>query len=523
MKFKRYLVFIITIMLAVCLVGCGEANTEKAVANNIEKSTAKLDGIIERLDEMNYEDIIIDDISPFGVENTSISSKLEKTKYYSVGTGETKTYPTSILTANKSKDNAKFVSTDKIDLDKTSGTKFNTTNAGNQNCTNGNCYSNKNYSATRTSNYKPRYVNETSESFSRDGLNNYLILIENVYNTCSDCISCDAECKNEMSKIKQNISDCKVLSSKLKDGSIKLSESEIDSCNNCLNDLQACSYKLNLTKDNINLKEKNVTKLKDNLSKNLISLQDAYSKLLSALESRLDYLCGCNDCINSLCDIINKTNVNIAEAEKNKSNEQDIVRNEEKLKGEQAQNVDDVSSNNYLTNNISKKSSNSNQNKNYTAKNTTKKFNNNNSSNSKKIDYANKTDFNNQGKITKNNTNYAKKASNSNNFNENNKENKNLNNNNNLQNRQNDNQNFNNTQNANLESNMPNTNYGATYNPAPNGNNFPYGYNYQNGYGYPYNYGYGNTPYPPRNIDTYRTITKNIFSATLNTPESIRA
>lgn len=598
MKFKKYFVLIITILLALCLVGCGEANTEKAVANNIEKNTAKLDSIIQRLDEINYDDIIIQDISPFSSGRTSTISNvnnLEKTKYYSVGRGETKPYQPSSLVTNTSKDNAKFVSADKIDIDKNSTTynkntlrnninkNYSTKRLTSKNCENGNCQ--ENYTASRTSTYTPRYVNEISSSFSRNGLDNYLNQIEIVYNTCADCIGCSAECKNETARIKQNINECKVLGGKLKDGSIKLSEAEIDSCNDCLNDLQACSYKLNLTKDNITIKEKDVTKLKDNLSKNLSQLQEAYSKLLAALESRLDYLKSCDNCITSLCDIINKTNVNMVEAEKNKSNKEDIILSEDKLKNEQENNktyeegILDTTKNTTASN-TAKKSSTNTQNKSYSTKklNTTKNTQNitqkntsNNSNNSKNninpykkiVENRNVKSGSNQTQNTSNKTNINSTNINSNkkyrdniqrtpNTNENaNNSNEKTNKAQNYQskidkdNEQTTQQNINesnlytksvpnsnneNQQNLNNNQNLPNSNTSQNMtglnaqNVPSNGNlnNFPNVNNVpntapvnpyiQNGYnnGYPYGYGYGNRPYPPRNIDTYRTIIKNI-------------
>ena len=510
MKLKKYFIVAITILLALCLVGCGEANTEKAVANSIEKNTAKLDGIIQKLDEINYDDIIIQDISPFSSEQTSTVNNLERTKYYSVGRGESKKYPSSALLTNKSKENAKFVSTDKIDIPE------------NRNSLKNNSY--KSYSTNRVNNYTPRYVNETSNNFSRNGLDNYLSQIEIVYNTCADCIGCSAECKNETAKIKQNINQCKVLSSKLKDGTIKLNESEIDSCNDCLNNLQACSYKLNLTKDNIAIKEKDVTKLKDNLSKNLSQLQEAYSKLLTALESRLDYLKNCNDCIASLCDVINKTNVNMQEAEKNKSDKEDIDLTEDKLKNEQenTKTYEDgiLDSKQNLT--PTKSLSNTSKNKNYVAKNTstnskneTNKYSKNQANPYKKIvEDRNVKRSSNQTQNKPNNTtkneNFGKKyrdnlirtpyvndsnnnAENMQNYQSKIDSNKNTEN----QNQQNFNTAQNNANRSNQ--NIPNVNNNGNFNNVPVNP-------YQNGY----NYGYGNMPYPPRNIDTYRTIIKNI-------------
>lgn len=339
MKIKKILTLVFTVLLAICLVGCGNQNTEAAVAKNIEKNTAKLDTIIQRLEDLNYEDIVIDDISPLADStfNTTNNVNAEQTRWYAIGNG-TRQYSTMPVAQNKPANNAKYVNSDKVELNQ--NTKSHITQNGNHNnCANGECFNTnrRNYNATRTSNYTPKYINEVSNNFTRNSLDNYLNQVQIVYNTCADCISCNAECKNQTVRLKQNIGDCKTLSGKLKDGTITLSDNEIYSCNQCLDNLSSCSLRLNSTKDNIMLKEKDVVNLKDNLTKNLEALKDAYSRLLTALESRLDYLKECNSNIDSLCDIINKTNVNYAEAEKNRSYEKDIVYEDENIEEENIQ------------------------------------------------------------------------------------------------------------------------------------------------------------------------------------------
>ena len=488
MKFKKAITAVLVILLAICMVGCGETNTEAAVANNIEKSTTKLNTIIERLEEINYDDIIIDDITPLAdstFKTTSQTKAMQKSKWYAVGTGQSGTYQTSRLAGNKQSSNAKYVSTDKIDISTNQNrtkTKRQADRISHTNCENGNCYeyptNNAGYTTQRTasSSYTPKYVNEVSNNFTRDALDSYLSQIEIVYNTCSDCISCNAECKNETAILKQNISDCKVLSGKLKDGTIKLSEQEINSCNSCLDDLQACSYKLNSTKDNVTIKEKDVTKLKDNFSKNLASLQNAYEKLLTAVESRLDYLKGCNDCIYSLFDIINKTNVNISAAEKNKSNQTDIFLNEERMQEETENNIYD---NSILDSR-----------ENYSA-NQTKATNFRTNTSQKSAKRQNSQTNNNMPPKRPFRENYRPEVE---------------------QNQPNDLQKKTSGDGNQAQQNDIDTNQNQIYpNPAMNpniANQYPNGWNYQNGY-YGQNYPYGNRPYPPRNIDTYRNVIKN--------------
>lgn len=436
MKIKKVFILIFTLFIAFSLVGCGETNNEVAIGNNIEKSTTKLSNIIEKLESLDYDKIIIEDISPLHDSTfRTVSSKkgLEKSTWYAIGT--TNKVPTNSLNRPK---NAKYVSNDKIDLIREQSKNYKIKPISNTTCENGEC--NTEYKTNYTSNYKPRYVNEVSSNFTRESLDKYLYQIEVIYNTCADCVSCNAECNNESSRLKQNIGDCKVLGSKLKDGTIKLSENNINECNNCIDSLESCTYNLNKTKNNLSGKEKTVADLKDNLTKNLSELQDAYDKLLTALETRLEYLRNCNDCINSLADIINKTNVNTYEAEKNKSDEQDIILSEERLEEENATNEYQS----YKTNNINKTRT-TNYQKPITKKTVQRPI------------------------LTQPNNNYR--------------------------------------DNHNIAPIYENTNdMPANYAPYNNQNIVPY----NNQSIAPFGYGYNNYPYPMRNIDTYRTINKNI-------------
>lgn len=510
MKFKKYLVLILILILSISLVGCGNQNTEVAVANNLEKNVSKLSTVITTLEDIEYEDIVIDDISPldsaqteninYHAENTNTKTNfLQKTKVYQVGNDGTMT-----INAPKHDQNAKYVSreSEKIDLQKRPQKRLLKNPHGNdiqktaQNCNNGECEtyckdgkcytgqnpqynanniqsSNNNYNTTRLNNntsnennystktkqYKPKYINETSENFTRNQLDKYLQNVENLYDCCADCISCCAEFKIEEAKLMQNMKDCKTYCSKLRDGTITLTENEISKCNQCLQNLSSCIARLKSTKGNLKNKTLEIESLKDNFGNKLTDLKTAYEKLYNALDNRLEYVKECNQNINCIFDIINKTNVNVKEAEKNKSNEEDIIHNQEMLENENRERENTE----YFDNTT---------------------LNNNESQDNYRV-VANQTKSNNK---TKNQTNKPKKITRV--------VKENVNNNQDVYNR-------------NLSQQTQNTTPQPILNNNPNYVNNGYGYGYPNGY-----YGpvlpYGNNPaYPPRNIDTYRYITKN--------------
>ena len=415
MKFKKIFTFLIVFILAIGLVGCGNQNTETAIASNLDKDAKKLMSIVNTLDDIEYEDIVIEDISPisdsYNVKNTSA---LKKTKIYKVSSQNREYVNDSILSSSKPKQNsnAQYVNGSKID-------------ATNE------IYPKK---------YTPKYVNDVSENFSRDNLDLYINNLEQLYNVCADCLSCDAECKLEKSRLEQNLKDSKVYIQKLKDGSIKLSENEILKCNEILKDLTSCTTRLKSTKGIVYSKINQIALSKDNFTAKIDALTSQYQNLLEALDTRLDTLKCCNTNLNCIYDIINKTNVDVKKAEQNKSDKEDLILSQEKLNNENRYN-NQVENDNQVSN-VSKKT----PIKNVSEKNQTNK----NTGTNKRI---NVNGQNNQQNIIQNT-------------------------------------------------------YPQNYN--PNG----YGYPYQNGYGYPYQNGYNApyqyAPYPPRNIDTYRNVQKNI-------------
>ena len=330
MKFKRILALILCFGICLTLVGCGNQNTTNAVANNLDKNTAKLENVLDKIEDVNYKNIIIDEISPLSDEtfNTISNNKnLQKTKWYSVTKTSANNFVPKKASKDKNRRDAKYVSNNnakKVGLtDEQTNTPSNTVKKiGKPKTSTKQTYFINNdgiYS------YKPKYVNYVTESFNRDCIDNYISQIEIIYEECADCIGCNAECKNEKVILKQNIEDCKTLIRKMRDGTIQLSDEDITKCNDCINDLNDCINRLNSTKNNVKSKEKSVKDIKNNFYKMPEELQISYSKLLESLENRLDCLVECNDCMNCICNTINNTNIDMTDALENKSDENDII------------------------------------------------------------------------------------------------------------------------------------------------------------------------------------------------------
>lgn len=537
MKFKRFLTFVAIILLSVCVVGCGNNNTTTAVANNLQKNADRLSTVVSKLEEFDNRDIVVKDISPLQAE-ADIASYSQSMALYSKY-GSNLGYSTSKTSARPNDKNAKYVNATGQKI--SANTPYQSTYMGTKTDNNlvpsnyaGETYAGNSNFKTAQKAYKTRYVNDITQNFTRDSVDSYLSKVENCYNSCADCIGCNAEYKIEKTRLEQNLRDCKVVCQRLRDGTITLSQQEIEQCQKCLNSLNSNIQRLKSTKGNVSAKQKNVEKLKSNFASNLVTLDDAYQKLSDALQCRIECVKDCNNDLNCLFDIINKTNVNISDAQKNKSDQKDIELSKEKLQNEinQSQNSNNSypMQDNNLTN-LGNAGNAQNSTKNIddkTVKNpaiTNQTDNLQNESNAKinankhqDINTQNTTNPQNQNgmqtRLSEQNKNIKNNTTNLNNNPANNldynNQNANL-----AQNRQNaTNQNpkaqnyAQSTQNRQIvDSNgNQNVNSGTQNNNAYGQNNYD-GTNQNYGYNGPYQNGY---PYPPKNIDTYRNITKNI-------------
>ena len=457
--FKKMLTFSVVAILLLCLVGCGNQNTETAIANNLEKSTTNLMSTLNKLEEMSYNDIVIKEISPLAdsTYNTVNTSALQKIKWHTIG-----------KTVNL-EPNVKFVNA-QLTYENENSEKTSTS------------YGHKKQEITDdvTYSYKPKYVNNVSDSFSRKYFNSFVNSVENIYCQCSDCISCDAECKNTKDQLKNNINDTKVLCQKLRDGTIKMKSEDIENCKTQINNLNDCIKRLARTNGNVNIKCNDIKSLKENFSSHIGSVQDAYSRLLNTLETRLDYLDCCNEKLNEICDVINQTNVNKTEIQNNLSDEQDIakIENNEIVKSNENTEQNTQNSNqNGKDNNNQNIQENNNQNVTENKNNNQQVENQNGNQNDIDRTNQNNTDGTNQNSISNQKPNQT-------------------------------NNNIPPVQNVNPQQNtIPNANAPYYNNGAYNGNGVYNGYNngVYNGYNNGYNYNY-----PPRNIDTYQNIEKNI-------------
>ena len=507
MKKKKILIAIFCFSLAICLAGCGETNTAKAIATGIDKKTQKLEAVVASMEDINYNDIVISEISPLEDQtfNTvSTGNSLSKKKWYTIGgASQSATKTSTVVDGNKKFPNARYVS-------QNSGDKIGLPNYENN-------YRNtvKKLSLPTTSNgqnsssYRPKYVNDVSNSFSRNKVDEYLKKIEVIYNDCADCVSCNAECRAEKSRMQQNISSCRTLSTKLKDGTITLTGSEIKDCNSCLTNLTDCATRLNSTKSNVKSKQQTIMSLKNNFATKIDEIDKAYTKLLEALENRLDCLQQCNKNLNCICDIINRSNVDMTDALNNKTNQTEIKDySNESLPDSNAQdntiNTDTNDSVNQLPNQntpimTENDDTNSSQNN--------QSWTQNNRDTHSLLDNGNKTQLS-QNNVYPQNT--IQNTYETNNKNSNGKTNIDT------MNTPSTNKNDYVKPNQN-QLNQPN--FQNSESALTNGANYAQNGTYQNAYnnGYSANGYYGNNgfygnnrPYAPRNIDTYRTIYKNI-------------
>lgn len=301
---KRTFVFLLVIIASVMLVGCGEAKTAKQVSNKINKQTQKIVQVLNSLDIAQDDQLDIKDISPISQQNTENNatttvSKTTKNVDYALVNGEK---DRTILPKRLGyyDINNNFIK------DKT----YKAPRVNNQIFENGNKVVNTtqrniiNTEKVKDFSYEPKYVNSTSQNFSTDNLQNYFAKIQDLYNTCADCICANSECNNCKQELKVACNNCKSLCDKLNDGSITLTEEQISECNDCLNNLNECMNKLNSTKGDLNSLLSTLRPLLNNYYGNFTSLCECYGKIGMCLDTRIDDIKQCTSCVNQLNDII---------------------------------------------------------------------------------------------------------------------------------------------------------------------------------------------------------------------------
>ena len=303
---KRSIVLILALITAVLLVGCGEAKTAKQVSNKINKETQKIVQVLNNLDSATDVQLEIKDISPIssGNTNTATTGNVSKKTYNStnnytltntkkVGTSSNTYLPKKIGFYNSNNNYVK----DNFTVRKINNDLFDSNNNNGNNVK-------TNQDKVRNFEYQPKYVNSTSENFTTDNLQNYFAKIEDLYNTCSDCICANAECNNCRQQLKIACNNCKSLCDKLNDGSIQLTDSQIEECNTCLGKLNDCLSKLNSTRGDLNSLLSTLKPLLKNYYGNFDSLCSCYGKIGMCLDTRIQDMNDCISCINDLNNII---------------------------------------------------------------------------------------------------------------------------------------------------------------------------------------------------------------------------
>ena len=296
--FKKASIFAFVLIICLCLVGCGNPTTAKGVGTSASRHADRIMRVLTNLDTATDEDFDISDISPIATQN-SAGQVIPSHRY-------TNDYTLSNTATVKNKTLPKLVNysyNDGVIKDKT----YNTKRVNNNVITKSLAESNTvkiNDQKIRNYSYKPKYVNSTSEAFSNQNLQNYFAKIEDLYNNCADCICSNAECNNSKQNLINACLNCKDLCTKLENGTIKLSDTQISECNDCLNQLNGCVDKLNKSKGELSNMIKALKPLLKNYNTNFDSLLSCYCNLGICLDSRIDNLNECTDCINRLNNII---------------------------------------------------------------------------------------------------------------------------------------------------------------------------------------------------------------------------
>lgn len=300
---KRTFVLLLVVVSACLFTGCGEAKTAKQVSNKLERQTQKIVSVLNALDSATDSDFEIKDFSPISSKSTNkINVNQTSLRAQNLNKNLTrKNYDYTLTNTSKKqsltnknaliKDNLNY-NTNKVKTDVLNDNLV----------ANGPVKSSEN--KVRNYTYTPKYVNSTSENFTTDNLQNYFAQIEDLFNTCSDCICSNAECNNCRENLKIACNNCESLCQKIKDGSINLTDEQIASCNDCLNRLMEQTNKLNSSKGDLNTLLNKLKPLMKNYNSNFWALCECYGQVNQCLDTRIDDMNNCISCLDELSNII---------------------------------------------------------------------------------------------------------------------------------------------------------------------------------------------------------------------------
>ncbi len=305
---KRTFVLLLVVVSACLFAGCGEAKTAKAVSNKVERQTQKIVTVLNSLDSAIDSDFEIKDISPIKTKSNSTKIQVNQTSLKSQNLNKNLTrenYDYTLTNTAKTASTSQNLTHRKVFIK--DNLRYNTSKVNNE-VLNDNLVTNQPVKTSeqkiRNYTYTPKYVNTTSENFTTDNLQNYFAQIEDLFNTCSDCICSNAECNNCRQNLKIACDNCTSLCQKLKDGSITLTDEQIASCNNCLDRLTECTNKLNSTKGDLNTLLNKLKPLMKNYNSNFWALCECYGKVNECLDTRIDDMNNCISCLDELSNII---------------------------------------------------------------------------------------------------------------------------------------------------------------------------------------------------------------------------
>lgn len=294
--FKRTAIFAFVLLICLCLVGCGNPTTAKAVGTSANRNADRIMRVLNNLDTASDEDFDIVDISPITLQNNYEQVKNVNHNDYTLSNkvnGNNKTLPKLVnYSQNDGNIRDKSYRTKPVNNNIITKSLADSTNVK------------INENKVRNYSYTPKYINATSEKFSNQNLQNYFAKIEDLYSNCADCISSNAECNDCKQNLINACLDCKDLCTKLENGTIKLSESQIQDCNECLGQLSTCIDKLNKSKGELSSLIKTLKPFLKNYNNNFESLIFCYGNLGMCLDKRIDNLNECTNCINKLNEII---------------------------------------------------------------------------------------------------------------------------------------------------------------------------------------------------------------------------
>lgn len=373
---KKFIAFILVVLLSVTLASCGQTTTEAIVANDIEQNMNRLNLLIKNMDTVSNTDLSIENVSSSnGAKSNNVSNRL-KNSYGTLSSANRNNRVKNVpykVTNTATNDNNNYENSNNY-YDNLQDYAKNTIDSYKQNLYDKYVIPNEpdatidNYDSQKViDGILDKYKKDNNIESNQDILDrlpsttDFLNKWNSLCNLCNSCVQSNQELNDVENEVKSCMNTCSNLCDELRNGNITLSEIDVDDCYNACDEINSCISNLSSNHGGVNKCKIKIDRLKYDLTNNIDNLTEQYQNMLDSLNKRIENLDSCRTCFDDLVEIITNPSTDIDYSYyKQSTPTKNIVSNTaSKIKNRISKNNNSYKAKNYATKRFSTKLENS--------------------------------------------------------------------------------------------------------------------------------------------------------------------